>query len=377
MDSLISDPLTIPQKPGCRGWQRGVAFAAVSKSRQTIVTVQYLRAAAATLVVFYHAVGMADRGYLPQIGAFGVDIFFVISGFIMWTTTSKGMSATTFALHRLLRVVPIYWLLTVLFFLARGSATAPELLKSLAFIPYLSPKTGYINPIVAVGWTLNFEMLFYAIFTIALAIRHRAMIIFSSLLLMVGAGFFIHDPSPLLAVYTSPLLLEFIAGCCVGILFERGLLPGLAISSGLLLTGAALILWQHSNAENFGPDRVLAWGAPAALIAAGAIGLERKTPRLALVLLAGDASYSIYLIHSVVLVGLKVAVDRMGLQPGITILVGLAFSVAAGIAMFLAVEKPLTMFLRRLNRPDKPLLATTEKGQSVTHPRAANRKVLP
>jgi exopolysaccharide production protein ExoZ len=314
------------------------------------------------LVVFYHAVGMAPKEAsttIPQIGAFGVDIFFVISGFIMWTTTSHRTSAITFAWHRVARVVPIYWLLTIVLFAARYSFTWIDLLKSLLFVPYFSVKTGHINPIVVVGWTLNFEMFFYAIFTVALAVGRRGLFAFAFIVALVGIGLIADIPkTPETMVYSSPLLIEFLAGCCIGVFFERDVLGGTAVSTSILIVGLAAIVLQHSNAENFGSDRVLAWGAPAALVVAGATGLESLMHRSKPALLVGDASYSIYLIHSMVLVALKFGSDQLFPHAGMAfIIAGCLLSLSFGVTVHLFIEKPLTSAIKRLaagGRNSKP-----------------------
>src|SRR5207302_1337394 len=190
-----------------------------------IISVQYLRAIAALLVVYVDAGGMAQLPYTFQTGAYGVDIFFVISGFIMWTTTSRDTPAIQFAQHRLIRILPIYWLLTIVFFSFKHTADWSELAKSLAFISYTSPKTGRINPIIEAGWTLNFEMFFYSVFVVGLAFKRRAVVVFGFLITLVGLSTVVkHQDTPLWTTYTSPMLLQFLGGCCIAELHKRQLL---------------------------------------------------------------------------------------------------------------------------------------------------------
>src|SRR5262245_20527151 len=119
-----------------------------------IVSIQYLRAAAALMVVFFHAEGMAAEyfniGCLPSFGAVGVDIFFIISGFIMWVTTApERTTASSFIVNRIVRIVPLYWLVTLLLYggwlIFRGPASLPpvsHLLLSLSFIPFIPERAG-------------------------------------------------------------------------------------------------------------------------------------------------------------------------------------------------------------------------------------------
>ena len=97
-----------------------------------VVAVQMLRGIAATMVVFVHIDIQLDRLRYGMLGtgwmSSGVDIFFVISGFIMWTSVERrgGMSAGAFLKNRLIRIVPLYWLVTTIVLLV--GLTAPQLL---------------------------------------------------------------------------------------------------------------------------------------------------------------------------------------------------------------------------------------------------------
>ncbi len=313
--------------------------------RKTVLSIQYLRGIAALLVVYYHAAGMAPVGPAPKIGAFGVDIFFVISGFIMWTTTGNGAKATSFAWHRLARIVPIYWLLTLVFFAAhRGADSIRDLGMSLFFIPYLSPKTGQVNPIVAVGWTLNFEMFFYVVFTLSLALKRRASVVFGLLGCLVACRLLFDVSSSAAAnVYTSPLLWEFLSGCGIAMLTERTRLHP-ALSLALFAAGATALFLLPGHAEDFGWNRSVAWGVPAALIVCGAVGLERFMPRLELPLLLGDASYSIYLTHSVALVGLQSAQTILGNLTFVAL--GVSICALGGLLFYWLVERPVLALIK-------------------------------
>jgi len=150
-----------------------------------VISVQMLRAIAATMVVFVHMDLQLQRLHYPTLGtnwmASGVDIFFVISGFIMWTSVERRpeMTASSFFRNRLIRIVPLYWFATTLVLMV--ALIAPQVLNttvlrpwhaiaSYLFIPARHPTTGLFWPLLIPGWSLNYEMLFYAIFAIAIAL---------------------------------------------------------------------------------------------------------------------------------------------------------------------------------------------------------------
>ncbi|MEI7432578.1 MAG: acyltransferase, partial [Betaproteobacteria bacterium] len=149
-------------------------------------TLQILRAIAATSVVYYHV------KCLPNFGSFGVDIFFVISGFVMSLIVANGESTTRFAINRVARIVPLYWLLTsavlvlTLFYPALFDSTTADFynyLKSLFFIPYYK-ESGYLHPMLTMGWSLNYEMFFYACIWLSVIAFGRRFF-FSTLFLLI------------------------------------------------------------------------------------------------------------------------------------------------------------------------------------------------
>ena len=132
--------------------------------------VQVLRAFAALLVIFVHLDQLLSRLGVPLFGGAGIDIFFVISGFIMvYTTMDREITPWSFMADRIARIVPAYWAATLgVFFLALVAPSLlqtshmqwDELFKSLVFVPFRKA-TGLVQPVLFVGWTLNYEMFFY------------------------------------------------------------------------------------------------------------------------------------------------------------------------------------------------------------------------
>jgi peptidoglycan/LPS O-acetylase OafA/YrhL len=165
-----------------------------------IRNVQALRGLAALLVVFVHLDNLLLAIGLSTFGGAGVDIFFVISGFIMvYTTADRHVTPWSFMADRIARIVPIYWLITLAVFcialvspmlLQATRADWNELVKSLFFIPF-TKADGVVAPMFYVGWTLNYEMFFYLLFALGLAFpsnRAGAVAVICCLVCLVGAG---------------------------------------------------------------------------------------------------------------------------------------------------------------------------------------------
>ena len=357
-----------------------------------LLSIQYLRAAAALMVVFFHADGMAQEYFrfagLP-FGAAGVDIFFVISGFIMWVTTaSERITPASFMMNRIIRIVPLYWAMTLLLYgswlIFRDPAIVPSLwnlVRSLLFIPFVSPRTGEIQPLLIAGWTLNFEMFFYAVFACALLVarRYRALIVCIVLGTLVALPLVVTPAGAIARTYTSPLLIEFMIGCLLGVMYERGALPRPGIALFLLVTGCGLLLTSSMlSAADVTGARFFHWGLPAFLIVTGALGLESKLRDWRLPMLLGDASYSIYLTHGVVLSAVKSAVllSGTGALPGMSaefILAGCAASILAGVGVHLAVERPLLAVGKSLIR--KPFFCSFSSIRTGLRVTGADNKI--
>ncbi|HEY1363723.1 MAG TPA: acyltransferase [Xanthobacteraceae bacterium] len=342
----------------------------IVQASATVVAIQYLRALAASLIVFHHAMAapLLHPYYPHAFGEFGVDLFFVISGCIMWrTTVSSRRSPAGFFAARVVRIVPLYWLYTTLFLgvallVPRALSTLPGLdpvfvLKSYLFVPAVHPHFGGVVPLYSLGWTLNYEMFFYLVFGLALLLpqpRHRIAFLAAVLLLLVSLGGWTLPASPILATYTDPLLLEFLAGVVLAVLAPRLMRSSATLGALLIAAGAGGLLLALSSDEL--PKRILAYGVPAAAIVAGALVLE-PTLRRAVSrpgLLLGDASYSIYLAHPFAQRLWLLAVG--GLLPENVGPAGLAVQVAAAVAAGLLggvlsyrfIERPLLAAGHRL-----------------------------
>lgn len=330
-------------------------------------SIQYLRAAAALAVVVYHAAERAGGHF--GVGAAGVDVFFVISGFIMAIVGARpGQGPITFLQRRVERIVPLYWLVTlgiaVLAVVApalfpRMVVTAPHLLQSLFFVPHIAPG-GEAAPLLVPGWTLNYEAFFYLVFAASLLApeRLRIWLLSAALVGLVMAGLAFPQESVIWRTYTSPLLIEFLLGVWLGWAWKRGL--GLGRVGGLImmvlgLVGFAVVSTMGIDVE---PVRLFAWGVPAFLIVAGAASLEQSVviPKWRWLGLLGDASYSIYLVHGLAISAAARLASPFGAGEGpLMMAVALPASVAAGLACYFLLEKPtLTFFRVRQKRAGAP-----------------------
>lgn len=343
----------------------------------TLLSVQYLRAIAALMVVVFHLVPQLRRmdytGYWPDWLAGGVDIFFIISGFIMWVTTvDRPMTPWTFFKRRLVRIAPLYWLLTTVVVIVM--LVAPKLLQttsfglthvlaSYAFLPAISPATGWVNPVVNPGWTLNYEMFFYVVFGLGLLLRPNARFIAVSCVLagLVSLRLLPLPEHFVIDFYTSGLLLEFIFGMAVARLYLAGrLLPTRAAAWVSLIAGGIALGAMLTLVPEW--PRVIIFGLPSLAIVVGALSLELHggVRHHAFAHLLGDASYSIYLTHFMTLSAFGQAWRRLGLgeMTGGFWLFGIVATVVAtviGLLAYRLVEQPLVRYFNRRRKAAAPV----------------------
>ncbi len=336
-----------------------------------LLSVQILRAVAALLVLAFHVqYGLINRlGYegAPKLvfGAAGVDIFFVVSGFIMvWSTRAvlgqKG-AARTFLARRLVRILPLYWLTTTVFLVGAlawppenfGGFSLGHVVASYLFIPW-PDHMGIHAPLYGLGWTLNYEMFFYVVFAacLGLAMRRRVMAVTGVLLALVALGRVLPDLPFVLRVWSQPLVLEFAAGTWIALARLNGAtLPGM-VRTGLLVGGFALLVATEWLPAPSDAARAVFWGVPAAMMAAGAaLGPE---PRIhgciaRVCVLLGDASYSIYLVHFLALSLIRRVSMRFVTVEDVpalacAVVAGL-IALGASVAVHLLFERPVHRFL--------------------------------
>ncbi|MCE3271471.1 MAG: acyltransferase 3 family protein [Ramlibacter sp.] len=321
--------------------------------RESFVSVQYLRAVAALLVVLHHARSPKPWLFNPleqfNGGTTGVDIFFVISGFIMFTA-ARGEQVGTFVWRRLVRVAPLYWIATLLMLAlaVRGgeALTADRLAtlwKSFLFIPHFSLDfPDQVYPYYIPGWTLNYEMFFYALFAVGIAVGRPLVTTTCIIGGLVILGLATQPQSAPGLTYTNLLLLEFLAGVWIGYVHSRRRFQSLALGV-LLPLGFIAIL---SVGEN-----VILRGLAASAILVGALSLERSMPKLDLLKALGDASYAIYLFHVPAMLAVSAVIKRLPLpqgwlQFGVMIAATMVASMLVGLIVRRFVERPMLQNLR-------------------------------
>lgn len=314
-----------------------------------------------------HSFGSDAIGDFPQ-GGRGVDVFLVISGFIMvHITKNRKTTPERFALDRLTRIAPLYWIFTGLMVLV--VMVAPALvnatglgtwhtISSYLFIPSIHPDDNAIQPILRVGWTLNIEMFFYLLIVLAMMInmKYWARIVIVWVLILAMIGTITKPAAPTFDLWTSAYMLHFAAGMVLGRLCDR--LPALhpAVSLGLILAGFAVLLTMPIQGTHGVTPQFLLITASATAIVFGALTLERANALVRIRGLAtlGNASYALYLSHYFVL-----GVVRVVWPDGAsgTLAYDLAFLVtvlvvasAVSVGVYKWIERPLTLFLRGTRR---------------------------
>ena len=344
-----------------------------------LYSIQVLRAVAATLVVISH-IGRTlllkagtDATSVTTLGGAGVDLFFVVSGFIMVHTTTWPFHTQQFMRQRLTRIAPLYWLATLLY--AAIALMLPglfhfyhfdlhNLLIAFVFLPSYSA-AGDILPPLEQGWTLVYEMFFYVMFAVVskIAFTRRIRLLGVIFFLLVDAGLVLRPTQNALALtYTNPILFEFLAGCVLADLIGRGRLQ-IGAGGAVALIGAAIVGVVVSPAlMQTACPRVIYWGVPALLAVLGCIGLEHVVAfeRTRAIQAIGDGSYSIYLSHVVVLSVLSLAfrLEAARWHGGLPLApVFLAVCLLVGWLSYRLVERPLTVFIRRVVG-ERPALRT-------------------
>ena len=324
----------------------------------TIHGIQYLRAAAALAVVIFHAA--EKTGHRFTIGAAGVDVFFVISGFIMWVISDRRpLTPARFIADRIRRIVPVYWLATGVMVAGALAGLFPNLvltlehvLASLFFVPARSPSNGEIWPVLVQGWTLVYEMLFYAVFAASLFMpRHwRLPVIAGLFVALVAAGLASTFDDAILLTYTRPVILEFVAGMILGELWLKGRVPSLGAGSGLIgcaLGGFSLIALLRL------PFDELTIGPLAIALVLGVLTLEAHgcVPVMRLPHLLGNASYSIYLWHTFAISVVAKAGAAIGLDPLLVMAAAVIAGTLLGLAAYAMLERPLVALGRARAAP--------------------------
>ena len=315
-----------------------------------ITNIQVLRAVAAILVVFLHTI-LAAQSYhfsVPfledrnQWYGTGVDIFFIISGFIIvYIQNNKETSPKSFLLERIQRIVPLYWLLTISFSLLlflfpqmfrEIKFSISLLLKSLFFINFLSEN----YPLLYVGWTLEYEMLFYIIFSFSLLLKSK----FNPLLICTIIF--------LVLIYLGmdSIILEFLYGMGIAYLYNHVSVKfkNIYLYTLLLLGCVSLIMNWDTNLPRF-----LLWGLPSLAIFIAFLYLPPIKNKS--IITIGNSSYAIYLVQIFSIPLFYKILSKFSIMTNYYInfsfiCVCILFTIVSGIVIHYIIEKPMLKVIR-------------------------------
>mgnify|MGYP001807812520 CR=1 FL=1 len=349
------------------------------RRNETISELQFLRLVAAVMVLVSHLQHQVkDRKFLlsadyvpfePVFWAGGVDIFFVISGFIMYHLSrdefGRPGASALFVQRRLVRIVPPYWLCTIAMLVAlvvfrdhikHSDPSLLQIVGSFTFIPFADPYGTYY-PILILGWTLNFEMLFYVVFAIGLLMPRRAGVAFIILVIsVIGlAPYFVRIKQAPFGFWCNPIVFEFLFGMALAHIRSQGVRVHALTGWGIALFGFALmVIAKMSGLVHFiGPWRPIWMGVPALVVCAG-LALIREpeaghTGRVwRWLILGGNASFALYLTHPFAINAVSIVFSKSGIRsPEMFVAVALAVSMVVALVTHILIEQPIHDALRR------------------------------
>jgi peptidoglycan/LPS O-acetylase OafA/YrhL len=340
----------------------------------TLYTIQLLRAVAAICVVYQHSANYA----FPEIsfGEFGVDIFFIISGFIIAFMVSK--NTDKFLLKRVTRIMPMYWFVTFLTIVLclvfpkwfnNTTVSVLAILKSLFFIPY---KIGTSGPIALLGWTLNCEMFFYLIMGICILFikdkRYLTSCCIFILLLLVTLLNIIKIDGYIFQFYRDrALLLEFIYGIVLYHLFAYNNKHNIIKNNVVLFTFFSImgvsafffLIFSSIYKFNILNDRNIQIGIPSLVLVISMLFFENSINKsnflMKFGIKLGDASYVMYLFHPFFIYFLqRLVYPKIFLNNGsiiiklLQIIIGLIATTIGSIFLYDYLDNPIQKKLRSM-----------------------------
>lgn len=336
-----------------------------------LYSIQFLRAFAAILVVHCHTMDVQikhfvsaqqDFYFLQNFGAIGVDIFFIISGVIISIIGAdlKGKKdAGSFIVKRFLRINPLYYLVSVFAFILLF------IQNDLHFSYKWIVRTILVQPFgipLAVGWTLAFEWMFYMLFALLIFLKqlHKQLLVCLMITIITFIGWLVYHTTGHSITLANPIILEFAAGSLLGLLFKSMVKVPPFLAAGSLLIGLMgyllLIRFGYGEASevseilygNYSFKRLIYFGLPSICLVFGCLNLENvvgvhKFWKIRWFQMLGDASYSIYLTHTIIFALLDLWYDRINLtMPGDLVMVlQIALAIAIGVAFHKTIELPL------------------------------------
>ena len=322
-----------------------------------ILSIQFIRFIAALFIVLMHSILEYENTF--RVGDFGVDIFFILSGFIISYITETDRH--NFITKRLIRIVPIYWLF--IFIISFFIFMFPELfrtinwdpqhiLKSLFFLPGTEAQ-GYL-PIIKLGWTLNLEMMFYVLFFLSMKFshKHRELITSSLIILIILILQNLKlDGTHAINFYSSPITIEFIYGMLLAKIWHQHKFEfSLKACVGLASVCIALLI-LFNNYINAGEYRFIFYGLPSLILVISFLSVEYRFTNLntrlqKLILWFGEMSYPLYLIH-IFLVGLISRIIFSEIELWALFPLALASSLLLSNIVSTIFDRPIRRFLKK------------------------------
>lgn len=350
-------------------------------SSKRLNSVQMLRALAAIMVVIYHLLIMLvhNGGYrfsIIDVGAAGVDLFFVISGFVMIYTSAETFNKSQASFHfikrRLIRILPMYWLYTsVVVMLLIIAPTLFSVIKFdwhhvlFSYLLLLSKNSnGQIGTVMQTGWTLCYEVYFYLLLAILINFPRKYFLITMGVIFLAGVaiGKMIAPLYPWTIVAFDPILFEFYMGTVIAFMYLNGFaLPRVIAILFVILAIATLSSAYNIIIENLTWKRVIYWGLPCGFLLYAVVSLERtqiKIPQWILAL--GDSSYSLYLVHPFIIPAFGKLWFALHLAEKISPIIPFGITLISTLLiahmLYLYIENPTTHWLNKRWRKKSPKL---------------------
>lgn len=346
-----------------------------------LYSLQYLRGIAALLVVLYHARGELNNIYaqsnlgniLFNYGYIGVDLFFMISGFVIMLSTEKDSSVRSFIVKRFFRLYPVYFICLVSCALIFTKPIDINYLKALFFINLnfekSAPWFGY--SVISTAWTLTYEIIFYIIFSFAMSISWKNRFYISTAIIIASVSILgilyngeinlsgystLNDPSApwVLKLFASPMLLEFVAGMVIYQIYNYAKIHSFKkISAPLLFISVFAFIFFYMSGYNGGHGLLNCGVYAFMLLLSLSIFETTREIKLNKVLdWMGNVSYSLYLVHTIVItVLLKKYLPVPFYNPklgfsNVLLIVGVSFAISH--ILFHIVEEPSRKVARHL-----------------------------
>lgn len=359
----------------------------MNNNQQKIYFIEVLRGVASLLVVGYHLPGPLIHAYefwpsmgldLFRNGNIGVDIFFMISGFIICYATKnvEHKPLLSFTLRRLFRIYPLF-LFCVLFawFTYASGKPSSEFIRSALLLHgnYSLPAPFFGYNILYPAWTISFEVIFYAIFLSAMAINHTHRALISSIVMLVSifgiqllfknsvsvSGDFssysdkMFWMSPILTLLSSPMFLEFIFGMFLYKAFTKigpiknNIIRYLMVT--LSIVGVYLMFYINTKTHGLTDKGMIAAFIFISMMVSEMSGVKMS---FRVTKFFSDISYSLYLTHAIVLTLVSLYLKKNGiseLPKGIITFVCL-MSLCIGVSYIahISIERPFIYIGKKL-----------------------------